>query len=69
VQFIANDPAYNALMMTLDRDRAERLRSTSRALRQRSAELIVGSRQLRLRCQQLSQRTADVLRAYGQHPV
>lgn len=69
MQFIANDPAYNALMMTLDRDRAERLRSTSRALRQRSAELIVGSRQLRLRCQRLSQRTADVLRAYGQHPV
>lgn len=60
--FVPNDLEYNTLMIALDGEQALQLRSASRELRARAADLVAGSRRLRRQCGELSRRTARVLR-------
>ena len=58
MRFIRNDPDYNALLLTLNRECAAALVETSRELRLDSATLVADSRRLRLGCRQRSQTAA-----------
>jgi len=58
MRFIAHDPEYNAFMLTLNRECADALVETSRALRLQAVDLVAESRRLRLGCRQRSQLSA-----------